>query len=332
MKTNSEKTELALCSISILWIVKALFEKYAPEFSDGVDWAEISKLRREERKDKVVEIKHLLRESNATFHNELCGALNLISIAARSRKIKQHIVKITTKVKEIARKLGHEALRNKNGDGRINEPTNLAAWFCIHEEDMSSEWDKIKQFAISEDQKYYNWTWYPITDPTKGATDEDIKAFEVALKEIFEREKDDKNFAAKACHLAESKLFIRYCVSTAKDPIETFLAQNGGIERGNDPTANTFLIDYYFNSNYIRIAFPDVIESDRVASLFAEHVLGATVAPEEPRIYLGAMRRYASRDDAESIFQSIKEQCKNLKNIRLKGIRFTVAENIKLAN
>ena len=69
MKTNSEKTELALCSISILWIVKALFEKYAPEFSDGVDWTEISKLRREERKDKVVEIKHLLRDNNATFHN-----------------------------------------------------------------------------------------------------------------------------------------------------------------------------------------------------------------------------------------------------------------------
>lgn len=331
MKTNSEKTELALRSISIYWLAQALFEKYAPAFSDKVDWKAYAKLGREEQKVRVIELKNDLKEESAAFHNDLCGALNLISIAAHSRKIKQYMVRTTTKNKEIANRFNHESLREGVKDAALREPINTAAWLCAHEEDMPAEWEKLKQFAIAEEQRYYNWTWYSVTDPTKEALDDDIKAFENALKDIFHREKDDENFAAKAYRLAEAKNFIRYCVSTAKDPIETFLALNGGIERGNDPTANTFLIDHYFNCNCIRIAFPDVIESDRVAGLFAEHVLGCEVTTEEPRIYLGTMRKYATRGDCETAFEAIMKECKDVKDIRLKAIRFTVAEDLKRA-
>ena len=331
MKTNSEKTELALCSVSIAWITRALFEKYAPVFADKVDWRAYSRLGREARKVRAIELKNELKEESAGYHNELCGALNLISIAAHSRKIKQYMVRMTTKAREISKRFNHEALKNVLGDGKMTDPTNIAAWLCVHEEDMPAEWEKLKQFAIAEEQRYYNWTWYAITEPTKEATDENIKAFETALKEIFHKEKDDENFPAKAYRLAESKTFMRYCVSTAKDPIETFLALNGGIERGNDPTANTFLIDHYFNCNYIRIAFPDVIEADRVAALFVEHVLGCEVAAEEPRVYLKAMRQYATRGDCDKAFESVRTECKNVKDIQLKSIRFTVAEDIKRA-
>ena len=331
MKTNSEKTELALCSVSVAWITKSLFAKYAPAFADKVDWKTYSKLGREERKIRAIELKNQLKEESPSFHNDLCGALNLISIAAHSRKIKQYMSRATTKVKDISKRFNHEALRNVIGDGRVTEPTNTAAWLCVHEEDMPAEWEKLKQFAIAEEQRYYNWSWYAITDPTKEATDEDIKSFELALKEIFHKEKDDENFPAKAYRLAESKTFVRYCVSTAKDPIETFLALNGGIERGNDPTANTFLIDHYFNCNYIRIAFPDVIEVDRVAALFVEYVLGCKVSNEEPRVYLKTMRKYATRGDCDKAFEAVAKECRNLKDIQLKSIRFTVAEDVERA-
>ena len=331
MKTNSEKTELALRSISISWLTKALFDKYAPAFSDSVDWVAYSRLGREERKTRIVEIKNGLKEESAAFHNDLCGALNLISIAAHSRKIKQYMVRTTTRNKEIAKRFNHECLKEKSNDGTLREPINTAAWLCVHEEDMPAEWEKLKQFAIAEEQRYYNWSWYAVTDPTKEASEDDIKSFEHALKEIFQKEKDDENFAAKAYRLAEAKTFIRYCVSTAKDPIETFLALNGGIERGNDPTANTFLIDHYFNCNCIRIAFPDVIESDRVADLFAKHVLGCEVTAEEPRVYLGTMRKYATRSDCDTAFGAVMNECRDVKDIRLKAIRFTVAEDLKRA-
>ena len=331
MKTNSEKTELALCSVSVAWITKELFAKYAPDFADKIDWKAYSKLGREERKNRSIELKNKLKDESPPFHNDLCGALNLISIAAHSRKIKKYMSRITTKVREISRRFNHEALRNVIGDGRISDPTNIAAWLCVHETDMREEWDKLKQFAIAEEQRYYNWSWYAITDPTKEATDADIKSFEFALKEIFKKEKDDENFAAKAYRLAESQTFIRYCVSTAKDPIETFLARNGGIERGNDPTANTFLIDHYSSCNYIRIAFPDVIEVDRVAALFVDHVLGCEVTSEEPRVYLNTMRKYATKEDCDKAFETVEKECENLKDIQLKSIRFTVAEDVKRA-
>lgn len=331
MKINSEKTELALCSVSIPWITKALFEKYAPAFSDKIDWPSYYKLGREAQKVRAIELKNSLKEENAGFHNELCGALNLISIAAHSRKIRQYMIRTTNRNKEICKRFNHESLRSGSGDGRHRDSINMAAWFCIHEEDMPAEWEKLKQFAIAEDQRYYNWSWYAVTDPTKEASDDDIKAFEDALREIFHKEKDDKNFAAKAYRLAEAKTFIRYCVSTAKDPIETFLALNGGIERGNDPTANTFLIDHYFNSNCIRVAFPDVIESDRVADLFAMHVLGCQVTTDEPRVYLGTMRKYATRRECDTAFEAIMNECSDVKDIRLKAIRFTVAEDLKHA-
>jgi hypothetical protein len=41
--TSNEKTELTIRSISVAWLVKALVEKYAPSFSDTVDWVAYSK-------------------------------------------------------------------------------------------------------------------------------------------------------------------------------------------------------------------------------------------------------------------------------------------------
>ena len=74
-----------------------------------------------------------------------------------------------------------------------------------------------------------------------------------------------------------------------------------------------------------------MIESDRVAVLFAEHVLGSELTAEEPRVYLKTMRKYATRSDCEAAFTAVGNECKNLKDIRLKAIRFTVAEDLKRA-
>ena len=306
--------------------------KYAPTFSDTIDWDAYQKSQGESRKQLSVKIKNDLKAFAPGDHNELCGALNLIRIAARSRKIRQHIHTLLKRSKGISSKHNHERLNCKLTDGNFDEPTNEATWFCIHEEDLRNEWDSIKQFALAEEQRYYNWTWYQITTPTKSASNADITEFENALKGIFEREKDDKDFAAKARFLAESKNFIRYCVSTAKDPIETFLARNGNIEPGNDPTANTFLIDHYFKCNMMRIAFPDVIDSDRVAELFAKFALGCEITQEEPRVFLKAMRRFSTRNDSDPIIKAAKEKFSDVKDIKLKAIRFTIAESEQKAD
>lgn len=331
ISTNSEKTDSALRSISIAWLSQKLFGKYAPEFSDKLNWKEFSKLGKEERKDKISEYKNQLKEHNASFHNDLCGALNLIMFAAASPKIKK-LIRSLIKVNHIARKFHHEALRHKANDGNVNEPINLATWFCIHEDDLRSEWERIKQYALSEHQKYYSWSWHNIKPPTKSGSDEDIKRFEDSLIEIFRKEKDDKQFPVKVSRLHETKTFIRYCVSTAKDPIETFLAQNGEIDRGNDPTANTFLIDHYYKCDTIRIAYPDVIDQDRVADLFAEHVLGSEISPEEPKVFLRTMRKYSTREKCNATLAEIIASSPDIKDIKLKAIRFTIAESESAAD
>lgn len=316
----------------MFWLTKALFDKYAPVFSDKVNWNAYKSAGREARKSEIIKIKSRLKAKHPAYHNDLCGALNIILIAAKSRKIKKYMMDQTQKKGPVRSRFGHDILKKVSGDGQPNEPTNIAAWFCIHEEDMPNEANKIKQFALAEEQRYYNWVWYNITPPTK-IVDENttLTDFEDALKEIFRREKDDKRFPVRASRLTETKTFVRYCVSTAKDPIETFLAQNGRIDRGNDPTANTFLIDHYFNSDIIRIAFPEVIESSRAASIFAEVVLGSKITEEEPKVFLNAMRRFASEKDCERLLEKARKISPEIKNIGLKAIRFTVAEDIKTA-
>lgn len=328
MATSSEKTESALRSISICWLVKALFTKYAPKFADKVDWHKFAQCGKEERKDFVSNLKGKLRQKHSSFHNDLCGALNIIRIAAESRKIKGFMRKQIAGKSPIAKKFNHEALLRKVGDGQPSEPTNLATWFCIHEEDLSYEANKIKQLALAEEQRYYNWSWYNITPPTKSDDEEKLLGdFEIELKKIFRQEKDDKKFAVKAWRIDESKTFLRYCVSTTKDPIETFLAKNGSIDRGNDPTANTFLIDHFFNCDMIRVTFPEVIDADRVASLFAKCFLGSDVTPEEPKIFLDSMRKFATEKECNELIGQAKESCDIVKDIRLKAMRFTIAES-----
>lgn len=332
MTTSSEKTELALCSISIVWLAKAIFSKYAPKFADKVKWDDLRKLGREERKIKIIEIKNQLKRDSPAFHNDLCGALNIIMIAAKSRKIKKYMTDLISGKGPVSSKFSHEALKKKLDDGQPREPVNIATWFCIHEEDMSNEANKIKQFALAEEQRYFNWTWYNITPPTLTKTErEALDDFEKSLKDIFKREKDDKRFPVKADRLSETKTYIRYCVSTGRDPIETFLARNGTIDRGNDPTANTFLVDHYFNCDMIRVAFPEVIESSRVAMLFAKHVLDSEITQEEPKVFLKAMRRFATEEDCNTLLEKAKNCNDLVKAIRLKAMRFTVAEDAEKA-
>ena len=57
MATSNEKTELTIRSISVAWLVKSLLEKYAPEFSDDVDWEAFAKTAGKERKQLSVEKK-----------------------------------------------------------------------------------------------------------------------------------------------------------------------------------------------------------------------------------------------------------------------------------
>lgn len=327
--TSSEKTELALRSISMAWLLNKLFEKYAPRFSDKLDWKGYKSLGREARKQRASEFKAKLRRQRPSDHNELCGALNIIMIAARSRKIKAYMMSLTTKKGAIRTKFNLDCGKQVSGDGQPNEPVNLATWFCIHEEDMREEANKIKQYALNEDQRYYNWTWYNTTQPTKGTEGEEtlLKEFENALKGIFKKEKDDKKFPVRASRLDETKTFIRYCVSTAKDPIEAFLARNGAICSGNDPTANTFLIDYFFNCDVFRVAFPGVIDAERVASLFANHVLGAELTPDEPAVFLKAMRRFATEKECNGLIEAAKKSADNIHGIQLKAMRLTVADS-----
>lgn len=333
MATSSEKTESALRSISMCWLVQALFTKYAPKFADKVNWKEFAACGKEERKNLVSSYKSRLREKSPGFHNDLCGALNIIMIAVESRKIKGFMRKMISGKGTLVKRFNHEALRKVIGDGQPSEPANIATWFCIHEEDLPSEANKIKQLALAEEQRYYNWSWYNITPPTKTDENEEklLGEFEKELKKIFRSEKDDKKFAVKAWRLDETKTFVRYCVSTTKDPIETFLAKNGSIDRGNDPTANTFLIDHFFSCDMIRVTFPEVIDTDRIAILFAKHFLGCDITAEEPKIFLGAMRKYATEKECSELIEQAKLSSDIVKDIRLKAMRFTIAENATLA-
>ena len=62
MATSNEKTELTIRSISVAWIVKALVVKYAPEFSDSVDWVTYFKSEGEARRQLSSQIKNKLKE------------------------------------------------------------------------------------------------------------------------------------------------------------------------------------------------------------------------------------------------------------------------------
>ena len=117
MATSSEKTESALRSISMCWLVQALFTKYAPKFADKVDWKEFAACGKEERKNLVSTYKSQLREKSPSFHNELCGALNIIMIAAESRKIKGFMRKMISGKGTLVKRFNHEALRKVIGDG-----------------------------------------------------------------------------------------------------------------------------------------------------------------------------------------------------------------------
>ena len=89
MLITNEKTELALRSISIAWLVEGLFKKYVPEFAGGVDWKAYRKLKGDDRKNASSNQKNKLKDTFPHFHNNLCGALNVIMIAANSRTIKR---------------------------------------------------------------------------------------------------------------------------------------------------------------------------------------------------------------------------------------------------
>ena len=327
MATSNEKTELTIRSISVAWLVKALVVKYSPEFSDSVDWVTYFKSEGEARRQLSSQIKNKLKEVSPAFHKDLCGALNLIRIATDSRHIKSHMNRLCTGA--IKRRVDREAYEGRNsGDGQLSEYINLATWFCVREEELPNEWQSIKNMALAEEQRYYNWTWFNMTSPTKTEDEEanGLRDFERELKECFKREKDGDS-PVKAERLSVEKNFIRYYVSTAKDPIETYLANQPEITRGNDPTANTFLIDYYYKCDVISVADPEVFDADRVAALFVKHVFGSQITPEEPKIFMRAMRRFATREGSDEIIRKAVSKFSEIKSIRLESIVFTIAED-----
>ncbi len=317
---------MTLCSISIGWIVHDLFEKYAPNYADDVDWKSITKQHFKNRRNAVVEIFDGLKRFDGEKFNDLCGALNIIRIVAESRRIKKHLSRLIN-VRGVAGKFSQSSVRRHSTfDGDVYHPVNIAEWFCIKETELREEWPKIKQLALKEDCPNYDWTTFCL-EPRKYFPDEKrLSAFRNELFRIFKTEKSNV-FPVKVFQLDETRTFIRFCVSTAKDPLETLLTSRGEIVSGNDPTANTFLIDYYFNCETLSITFPDVIEVDRVAKLFAEIVLGSKTSAEEPRAYLKSMRQYHAEEFALKKFEEIRKTHPDVKEIGIRAIKFTVAED-----
>lgn len=330
MAISTEKTLSTLCSISVGILVQGLFEKYAPVFSDDTDWRAMIKQHYSARRSTVIEIFSKLRAVDIGSFNDICGALNLIRIVVESKRIKKHLRKLI-EAKMIAGKFSQFGLKCRAGaDGDIFEAINIATWFCVNEEAFQAEWNHIKQMALREENQNYDWSNFCL-EPRACLPDENrIRSFETALREIFDKEKMNQ-FPVKVLSLDSTRTFFRFCVSTAKDPIETFLALNGEISSGNDPTANTFLIDYYFNCELLSITYPDVIEASRVADLFADHVLGSKTTQEEPKVYLHSMRAYHSEEAALAKFAEIKKKYRDVKDISVRTIKFTIAENAKMA-
>jgi len=330
MAISTEKTLSTLCSISVGWLIQELFQKYAPTFADGVNWRPLRKKMHEDRRDTVIATFSELRDTDTEWFNELCGALNLIRIVAESKNIRKHMKRLVVS-RAISGKFGQSILHCATPqDGKLTEPINLGAWFCVHEEDLRNEWDNIKQLALKEGNPNYDWTNFCLEPRSRMPDSAHLQIFEDELFGIFEKEKSNK-FPVKVIPLETTRRFQRYCVSTAKDPIETFLALNGEISSGNDPTANTFLIDYYFNCELLSITYPDVIEASRVADLFADHVLGSKTTQEEPKVYLHSMRAYHSEEAALAKFAEIKKKYRDVKDISVRTIKFTIAENAKMA-
>ena len=87
------------------------------------------------------------------------------------------------------------------------------------------------------------------------------------------------------------------------------------------------MIDYYYKCDVISVADPEVFDADRVAALFVKHVFGSQITPEEPKIFMRAMRRFATREGSDEIIRNAVSKFSEIKSIRLESIVFTIAED-----
>ena len=215
------------------------------------------------------------------------------------------------------------------GRESLTDPANCVAWFCARQDKLESEWSKIVDLALNEEQKNSSWTYYTIEPPTK-IEQEDIRKGIEDFKEKFGAAMEDSKkmpFPVEVHPFPSVGKYIRYAITTPKDPFKTYLCVQHDVKVGLDPTMRTFYIDHYLAEPTIRLVWPVVCDERYVADFFVEHILGSKILDEPRMYYARALRTFTSSRKSEEAMIVNGDEKDRIHSIFISSVDFTYAES-----
>ena len=319
---------LMIRQITLPDLQQFIFEKVAKAYK--IDWGKIEYRNLDLRADQIhAEILELQKQYPSCYL-DLYSSLRIINLAAVSK----NIMKIVTHLTEIdpAKKYFFTDMFNleHGGQASITHPANRVAWFCARQDKLESEWGKIVDLAVNEEQKNSSWSYYTI-EPAKNTEQEEIDQGIESFKEKFGKAMEDSKkmpFPVEVHPFPSTGKYVRYAITVPKDPFKTYLCDQHNVTVGLDPTMHTFYLDHYIAKPTIRLTWPVVCDERVVADFFVEHVLGTKIVDEPTMYFTKPLRTFtSSRTSEEAMKVDGDDEKEQIHSIFISSVDFTYAES-----
>ena len=309
---------------------KLMFERFAPSGAKTFNWKRCSTLKSDERASALVASLEELRETNLAEFKGLYGALTIVGIAGEVKSI-QMIMRTFIEENALAKKLyNHDTFMHDFCHDNLDRPAHRAAWFAIKEE-LKPLWEEIVRLANTEQSRNLHWTYFNVSEPEREWDDDGLDSFAAAFKKKMEAVKKYE-FPVTVQPYPPTGNFVRFVISTPKDPMLRPLVDRGSITIGLDPTANNFFLDWFFDTHTMRVTYPTIADEQDVAQLFSEHVFGSKINEEPKLYYRESLRHFTSARSSARLLELSDEDKREIAVLRICSIDFTYAETEDEAN
>ena len=324
-KSKDTPLGLLIRNIDSAHLQQLLFRRFAPTGASKINWQEMFEMDSDRRAAALIESFNKLQDDNLKEYSNLYGALTIIGVAGESRSIHKWMDTLVRDNQVVRGAYITSTFMSEFSNDQLERPTHRAAWFAITEK-LERLWEELVGQANNEQTSRMNWVYFPLEEHTKEPDEDGLNAFEEGLHDMMSKIKTYP-FPVTVHPYPRTGKSIRFVVSTPKDPILCRQVERGQIMVGLDTNANNFFIDWYFDTDTLRVTYPDVTTEEEIAKLFAKHVLGNDLKKDEKRYFTDSLSFYTSSETSKERLGLTEGDKDQIASLRISSIDFTYAQS-----
>lgn len=324
-KSTGAPLWLLIRNIDSAYLQQLMYRRFAPTGASAVNWKEVGEMDADHRASALVGYLEKLQKDNLAEFSNLYGALTIVGIAGASKSIHKWMDTQVKEHKVVKGLYATDIFLSEFSHERLEHPIHRAAWFAIKEK-LQPLWEELVGLANNEQTLRMHWVYFPLTDHTKEPDEQGLNEFENSLRDKMAKIKPYE-FPVTAHPYPKTGQSMRFVVSTPKDPILCRQVERGHIMVGLDNNANNFFIDWFFDTDTLRVTYPDVTTEEDIATLFSEHVLGNEIKKDEKRYFNKALSFYTSSKRSAERLELSESDKDQIASLRINSIDFTYAQS-----